>query len=84
MKTTRSRKPDWPRKVSIGRVSVSIYQRSAPNGSPGFMVADCTSKQRKFISHASEANALETARPPARRLLGTGNFTWRGMRTPRW
>ncbi len=37
MRRHGSRKPDWPRKVTLGRVSVSIYKRTAPNGSPCFL-----------------------------------------------
>ncbi len=71
MKATRSRKQDWPRKVTLGRVSVSIYKRTAPNGSPCFMVASYASGTRKFISYASEAAAIEAAGTLARRLSET-------------
>ncbi len=71
MKATRSRKQDWPRKITLGRVSVSIYKRTAPNGSPCFMVASYASGTRKFISYASEAAAIEAAGTLARRLSET-------------
>jgi integrase len=71
MKATRSRKQDWPRKVTLGRVSVSIYKRTAPNGSPCFMVASYASGTRKFISYANEADAIEAAGALARRLSET-------------
>jgi integrase len=71
MKATRSRKQDWPRKVTLGRVSVSIYKRTAPNGSPCFMVASYASGTRKFISYANEADSIEAAGALARRLSET-------------
>jgi len=71
MKTHRSRKPDWPRKITVGRVSVSIYKRIAPNGSPCFMVSSYASGKRKFISHADESAAMEAAGALARRLSET-------------
>jgi integrase len=71
MKTHRSRKPDWPRKVTVGRASVSIYKRTAPNGSPCFMVASYASGKRKFISYASDAEAIEAAGTLARRMSET-------------
>jgi hypothetical protein len=71
MKATRSRKQGWPRKVTLGRVSVSIYKRTAPNGSRCFMVSSYASGKRKFISYASEADAIEAAGTLARRLSET-------------
>jgi integrase len=71
MKATRSRKQDWPRKITLGRVSVSIYKRTAPNGSPCFMVVSYASGTRKFISYANEADAIEAAGALARRLSET-------------
>src|ERR1019366_4175724 len=68
MKTHRSRKPDWPRKVTLGRVSVSIYKRTAPNGSPCFMVANYADGKRRFDSYADESLALEAAGKLARQL----------------
>ena len=68
MKTHRSRKPDWPRKVTLGRVSVSIYKRTAPNGSACFMVANYADGKRRFDSYADESLALEAAGKLARQL----------------
>jgi len=71
METPRLRKPAWPRKVTVGRVGVSVYKRTAPNGSSCFMVANYASGKRKFISYASEAEAMEAAGTLARRLSET-------------
>jgi integrase len=68
MKTQRSRKQDWPRKITLGRVSVSIYKRTAPNGSPCFMVANYSGNKRRFDSYADEALAIESAGKLARQL----------------
>jgi len=68
MNTHRSRKSDWPRKVSVGRASVSIYKRTAPNGSPCFMVANYAAGKRRFDSYADEALALEAAGKLARQM----------------
>src|ERR1039458_5168423 len=75
MKTHRSRKPDWPRKVSLGRVSVSIYKRTAPNGSPCFMVANYAGTKRRFDSYADESLALEAANKLARQLSERDTLT---------
>ncbi len=68
MKTHRSRKPDWPRKVTVGREHVSIYKRTAPNGSTCFMVANYADGKRRFDSYAYEALALEAAGKLARQM----------------
>lgn len=68
MKATSKRKQDWPRKVTLGRVSVSIYKRTAPNGSPCFMVANYSGEKRRFDSYASESEAIEEAGKLARQL----------------
>lgn len=61
MKVTPKRKSNWPRKISLGRVSVTIYKRIAPNGSPCFMVANYSSGKRRFDSYANETLALDAA-----------------------
>ena len=68
MKAHPSRKQDWPRKVSLGRVSVSIYRRTAPNGSPCFMVANYADGKRRFDSYADESLAQQAAGKLARQL----------------
>lgn len=68
MKTTRSRKEQWPRKITVGRVFVTIYKRTMPNGEPGFLVANYASGKRRLDSFAAEADAIEAAGRLARQL----------------
>ena len=72
MKPTPSRKSKpaeiWPRKVTVGRESVSVYRRLTPLGNFAFMVASYASGKRKFISYAAEGEAIEAAGRLARRL----------------
>jgi len=68
MKTPRSRKDRWPRKVTCGRVCVSVYRRTMPNGEPGFMVANYAGGRRRFDSYPQEGDALEAANRLARQL----------------
>lgn len=58
----------WPRRVTCGRVSVTIYRRKTPNGAPGYLVANYAGGKRRFDSYTSEAEALEAASVLARRL----------------
>lgn len=46
---------EWLRKVSVGRVTVSVYRRQAPSGYPCFMAANYASGKRRFDSYATEA-----------------------------
>jgi integrase len=66
----RSRKPR--RKAyhvaTCGRERVPVYKRTAPNGSPCFMVANYSGGKRRFDSYADEALALEAAGKLARQL----------------
>jgi len=75
MKATASRKPkqdeSWPRKVSVGRESVSVYRRKTPLGNFAFMVANYADGKRRFDSYSSETLALEAAAALARRLSET-------------
>src|ERR1700722_1136513 len=63
MKTTPSRKKEKKREAyhvaTIGRASVPIYKRIAPNGSPCFMVANYSTGKRRFDSYGNEAEALK-------------------------
>lgn len=69
MKTHPSRnRKEWPRKVTLGRVSVTVYRRQAPGGYPCFMVANYASGKRRFDSYATESDALEAAGRLARQL----------------
>jgi integrase len=65
----RPAKPDaWPRKVRLGRVVVTVYRRTMPNGVPGFMVANYAEGRRRFDSYSEEAAAMEAAQKLARQL----------------
>ncbi len=74
MKTTRSRKRGWPRIVTVGRESVTIYKRTLPNGSTGFQVvnyAECDAsgkRKRRLDSYATEADAIDAATKLARQM----------------
>ena len=72
MSTKTTRKPTkgdvWPRKVTFGRVSVSVYRRSIPSGGFGYMVANYAGGKRRFDSYPTEAEVLEAAQRLARLL----------------
>ena len=74
MKATASRKlkqaekEAWPRKVTIGRETVSVYRRKTPLGNFAFMVVNYSTGKRRFDSYASEAAALEAANKLARQM----------------
>lgn len=72
MNVTASRKlkqdESWPRKVTIGRESVTIYRRKTPLGNFSFMVANYADGKRRFDSYANEAEAIEAAGKLARQL----------------
>ena len=72
MKATASRKPkqseSWPRRVSVGRESVTVYRRKTPLGNFSFMVANYADGKRRFDSYTTEADALDAAGKLARQL----------------
>jgi integrase len=72
MKTSTPRKPsnnsNWPRKVTFGRESVTVYRREIPSGGFGFMVANYSAGKRRFDSYPTEAEALDAAQRLARQL----------------
>lgn len=72
MNATPSRKPKqaetWPRKVTVGRESVSVYRRLTPLGNFAYMVANYAEGKRRFDSYATEADALDAAGKLARQL----------------
>ena len=72
MKATASRKPkqdeSWPRKVTVGRESVTVYRRKTPLGNFSFMVANYSGEKRRFDSYSTEADALDAAGKLARQL----------------
>ena len=67
-----SRKPasaaQWPRKIRLGRVTVTVYRRRTPLGNHAFMVANYAQGRRRFDSYADEAQALDAAQRLARQL----------------
>ena len=67
---SRNTKQDetWPRKVTIGRVSVKVYRRKTPLGNFAFMVANYSGEKRRFDSHATETDAMDAANKLARQL----------------
>jgi len=58
----------WPRKVTVGRESVTVYRRTMPNGKPGFLVANYAEGSRRFDSYPREDLALEAASTLAKRM----------------
>ncbi len=64
----KPRKNDWPKKVTIGRKSVTVYRRKIPSGGFGFMVANYATGQRRLDSYPTEAEALDAAQRLARQL----------------
>jgi integrase len=72
METTPSRKPEkaesWPKRIHFGRVTITIYRRKTPNGTPGYLVCSYASGKRKLISYPTEAEALDAANVLARRM----------------
>jgi integrase len=72
MKTASSRKPKWPREITLGNVSVKIYKRTTPNGKTGFMLAYRQDGKRKFDSYSDEATAIQEANTKARQLSTLG------------
>jgi len=69
MKKHPSRKTDtWPRRVTLGRVKVTVYRRKTPIGNFAYMLANYASGKRRFDSYASEEDALDAAGKLARQL----------------
>jgi integrase len=58
----------WPRKVSFGRETITIYRRKTPLGNFAFMVANYSGQKRRFDSYATEADAMDAAGKLARQL----------------
>jgi hypothetical protein len=54
--------------AKCGRESVPVYKRTAPNGSPCFMVANYAGGKRRFDSYADESLAIEAAGKLARQM----------------
>ena len=65
---TKPAKSLWPRKIRLGRVTVTIYRRTAPSGDVCFMVGNYSSGKRRFDCYGDEAAAIEAASRLARQL----------------
>ncbi len=71
MVSAASRKAtSWPRKVQLGRVSVSVYRRKTPSGGTSYLVANYASGRRRLDSYPTEAVAVDAAQRLARQLSG--------------
>jgi integrase len=66
-RSTGKRANDWPREVSVGRTTVTVYRRRNGEGI-GYRVADYSTGTRRFLSFAKEGEALDEARRIATRL----------------
>lgn len=72
MKQKRSANQDqWPKRVAVGNVRVTIYRRIRADGSQGFELADYTSGRRKLRSFPDASSATKEAERIAR-LLSAG------------
>jgi integrase len=58
----------WPRKITIGRVTVKVYKRLTPAGKVGFRVENYSGSKRRLDSYSDEADALDAANKLARQL----------------
>jgi site-specific recombinase XerD len=60
--------PEWPKRVTIGRVTVRIYKRKTPAGKDGYMIANYSSGKRRMDSYTDEEEAIDAATTLARNL----------------
>lgn len=58
----------WPRKITFGRETVTVYKRKTPLGNAAFMVANYADGKRRFDSYKTESEAFEAANKLARQL----------------
>jgi len=65
---TKAKRADWPKKIRLGRVTVTVYRRKTPTGSTGYLVANYASGRRRLDAHPTEADALDAAQRLARQL----------------
>ena len=72
MKASYSRKPKWPKQITLGNVKIKIYKRTTPNGKTGFMLAYKQDGKRKFDSYPDETTAIQEANTKARQLSTLG------------
>src|SRR5687768_6828687 len=52
----------WPRKVTVGRESITVYRRLTPLGNFAFKVANYSTGKRRFDCYPNEAAAIEAAK----------------------
>ncbi|MBE7502631.1 MAG: tyrosine-type recombinase/integrase [Verrucomicrobiales bacterium] len=71
MTRRESKTKEWPRKVTVGNVSVKVYRRTRANGSYGFEVSDYSSGVRRLRAHPTAERALADAERIAR-LMAAG------------
>lgn len=64
----RGRPVAWPRKITCGRASVTVYRRRTPAGKVGFLVSNYSGGKRRLDSYPDEESALEAAGKLARQL----------------
>jgi len=64
----RPQSSKWPHKISLGRVTVSVYRRKLPNKRYGYQVANYSTDKRRLDSYPTEDQALEAAHRLARQL----------------
>ena len=58
----------WPRKITVGRATVKIYQRLTPADKVGYRVENYSTGKRRLDSYSDEADAMEAANKLARQL----------------
>ena len=64
----KGRPANYPRKVTCGRASVTVYRRQAPGGQTCYRGVRYVDKRRFLDHYPSEDLALEAANPLARQL----------------
>ena len=67
---TRPKAGGWPRKISYGRVSATVYRRRTPSGCVGYLVANYATGKRRLDSYATETEALAAAHRLTHQLSG--------------
>jgi hypothetical protein len=65
---TTTKSEAWPKKIRLGRITVSVYRRITPSGNLGYQVANYASGKRRLDSYPTEVKAVEAANRLARQL----------------
>ncbi|KAB2665107.1 MAG: hypothetical protein DVB31_09415, partial [Verrucomicrobia bacterium] len=60
-RSTGKRAKGWPRDITVGRTTVTVYRRTNGDG-VGYRVADYSTGTRRFLSYADEGTALDEAK----------------------